>query len=61
MFTVSLPRNYRNQQIADFGRIEGLPGIYMANQLAQSIVDDPSAVHYEKNYNQYQQTKVQLV
>ena len=57
MFTVSLPRNYRNQQLADFGRIESLPGVYMANQLSRSVVEDPSTVHYDKNYNQFQQSK----
>ncbi len=58
MFTLSLPRNYRNQQIADFARVEGLPGVYMANQLEASIFDDPSSVPYDKNYNDYLQSKV---
>ena len=59
MFTLSLPRNYRNQQIADFARVEGLPGVYMANQLDASIFDDPSSVPYDKNFNDYLQSKVQ--
>lgn len=58
MFTLSLPRNYRAQQIADFARVEGLPGIYMANQLDSTILEDPSAKPYDKNYNEYLQTKV---
>ena len=61
MFTLSLPRNYQNQQIADFARVEGLPGVYMANQLEASIFDDPSSVPYDKNYNDYLQTKVSVV
>ena len=58
MFTLSLPRNYRNQQLADFVRVEGLPGIYMANQLDDSIFEGPGAKPYDKNYNEYLQTKV---
>lgn len=58
MFTLSLPRNYRNQQIADFARVEGLPGVYLANQLEASIFDDPSSVPYDKNYNDYLQSKI---
>ena len=58
MLTLSLPRNYHNQQIADFARVEGLPGIYMANQLDASIFEGPSAKPFDKNYNEYLQTKV---
>ena len=58
MFTLSLLRNYRSQQLADFVRVEGLPGVYMANQLDASIFEGPSAKPYGKNYNEYLQTKV---
>ena len=57
MFTLSLPRNYRNQQVADFARVEGLPGTYMANQLEATIFEDPSSIPYDKNFNDYLQTK----
>lgn len=60
MFTLSLPRNYRNQQIADFARVEGLPGVYMANQLAATIFEDPSSRSHDKNFNEFLQTKVRL-
>lgn len=61
MFTLSLPRNYRNQMIADFARVEGLPGVYMANQLEASVFEDPSSIPYDKNFNDFLQTKVSSV
>lgn len=58
MFTVSLPRNYRNQQIADFARVAGLPGIYMANQLDAGVLQEPSGPHHYTNFKDHLQTKV---
>lgn len=58
MFTVSLPRNYRSQQIADFARVAGLPGIYMANQLDDAIFQDPATPHYYTDFKDHLQTKV---
>ncbi|KAL3138147.1 hypothetical protein ABBQ38_005375 [Trebouxia sp. C0009 RCD-2024] len=58
MFTVSLPRNYRSQQIADFARVAGLPGIYMANQLDDAIFQDPATPHYYTDFKDHLQTKI---
>lgn len=58
MFTLSLPRNFRNRHLADFVPVEGLPGVYMANQLDASIFKSPTSKPYDKDYNEYLQTKV---
>ena len=57
MFTLTLPRNFRKQQIADFGPIQGLPGVYMANQLAAGVFDDPHSGQF-RDYAAYLQSKV---
>jgi len=33
IFTLALPRTYRTAAASDFARVEGLPGVFMANQI----------------------------
>jgi sortilin len=33
IFTLALPRTYRTASASDFARVEGLPGVFMANQI----------------------------
>ena len=58
MFTLSLPRAYQTERIADFARIEGLPGVYMANQLDSKVFDDPKAKPADIPWSNFLQTKV---
>eukprot|EP00884_Botryococcus_braunii_P007264 jgi/Botrbrau1/16539/Bobra.0327s0006.1 len=57
LFTLSLPRNYRQHFVTDLARVEGLPGIFMANQLSGERLHDPAFVH-DLDYDRYVQTKV---
>ena len=49
--------NFRRRYITDFGRIEGIPGVYMANQLSSKMLTDPSAMR-GLDYEKFIQTKV---
>jgi hypothetical protein len=44
LYTLSMSRNFRRRFITDFGRVEGVPGVYMANQLSPKMLNDPSAL-----------------
>ena len=55
MFSLSLARNYQTEHIADFGRVEGLPGVYLANQL---MVEDPATKPRDRPWSDFLQTKV---
>lgn len=51
LYSLSMPRNFRRRYITDFGRVEGVPGVYMANQLSPDIMADPTSkksIDYEK-------------
>ena len=52
--------NFRRRYITDFGRIEGIPGVYMANQLSSKMLTDPSAMR-GLDYEKFIQTKVCLL
>jgi hypothetical protein len=46
-----MARNFRRRYITDFGRVEGVPGVYMANQLGPDVMGDPGSrktIDYEK-------------
>ena len=49
--------NFRRRYITDFGRIEGIPGVYMANQLSSKMFTDPSA-RRSLDFEKFIQTKV---
>ncbi|KAK9845742.1 hypothetical protein WJX81_001203 [Elliptochloris bilobata] len=53
LYTLSMTRNYRRSFITDFGRVEGLPGVYLGNQLHESFRTDPRLA-----FEKYVQTKV---
>ena len=57
MFSLSLARTYQTEHIADFGRVEGLPGVYLANQLMTGALD-PSSKPKDKPWSDFLQTRV---
>ena len=59
LFTLSMTRNFRRSFITDFVRVEGLPGVYLANQLSKEVFEDPSMIRRQgKVYEDFVQTKV---
>ena len=44
LYTLSMLRNFRRRFITDFARVEGVPGVYLANQLSSKMVSDPAAM-----------------
>ena len=44
LYTLSMLRNFRRRFITDFARVEGVPGVYLANQLSNKMISDPSAM-----------------
>lgn len=58
MFSLSLARNFQTDRIADFGRVEGLPGVYLANQLGDQL--DPSTKPRDLPWSNFLQTKVSI-
>ncbi len=41
LYSLSMTMNFRRRYITDFGRIEGIPGVYMANQLSSRDAHRP--------------------
>ena len=60
LFSLSLPRNFRRAYTADFARVEGLPGVLLANQLSRQVLDQPPPAWGQLDYESYVQTKVGL-
>ena len=58
LYSLSMTMNFRRRYITDFGRIEGIPGVYMANQLSSKMLTDPSAMR-GLDFEKFIQTKVQ--
>ena len=58
MYSLSMTMNFRRRYITDFGRIEGIPGVYMANQLSSKMFTDPSA-RRSLDFEKFIQTKVE--
>lgn len=58
MFSLSMARNYQTERIADFGRVEGMPGTYLANQLDATHVDNPATKPRDMPWSNFLQTKV---
>jgi hypothetical protein len=59
LFTLSMTRNFRRSFITDFARVEGLPGVYLANQLSKEVFEDPSMIRRQgKVYEDFVQTKI---
>lgn len=58
LFSLSLPRNFRRTYTADFSRVEGLPGVLLANQLSREVLDEPPKIWGFPDYEGYVQTKV---
>ncbi|KAK9828958.1 hypothetical protein WJX72_003046 [[Myrmecia] bisecta] len=58
LFTLSLPRNYRRNYVSDFGRVEGLPGVYLGNQVNGHMMSDPAWQTRGMDYENFLQTKV---
>ena len=57
MFSLSLARTYQTEHFADFGRVEGLPGVYLANQVRTGD-QDPSPKLRDKPWSDFLQTRV---
>ena len=55
LFSLSLARAYRQNGLVDFERVEGMPGIFLANQISISALED-----YDFDYEKYISTKVML-
>ncbi|KAL4423249.1 hypothetical protein ABPG77_000041 [Micractinium sp. CCAP 211/92] len=53
-YTVSLRSVYRREFIADFSRVEGIPGMFIANQV------DDAAMGATKSYTDFLQTRLSL-
>lgn len=49
--------NFRRRYITDFGRVEGVPGVYMANQLSLNMLHDSGNFH-PINYEKFIKSKV---
>ena len=64
LYTLSMSRNFRRRFITDFGRVEGVPGVYMANQLSPKMLSDPSALRsadFEKFIQSKACTRLRIV
>ena len=59
LYSLSMTMSFRRRYITDFGRIEGIPGVYMANQLSSKMLTDPSAMR-SLDFEKFIQTKVGL-
>ncbi|CAL5221253.1 g3408 [Coccomyxa viridis] len=57
LYSLSMTMNFRRRYITDFGRIEGIPGVYMANQLSSKMLTDPSAMR-GLDFEKFIQTKI---
>ena len=55
LFSLSLARAYRQNGLVDFSRVEGVPGIFLANQISLSALEN-----YDYDYEKYISTKVLL-
>lgn len=62
MYTMSLPRVYEDRYVADFVRVEGLPGYLLANQFNGDQFNDPSwqPIGRQTDEDTYVQSKVRL-
>ena len=60
LFTLSLPRNYRRGYKTDFSRVEGLPGVLLANQLGKDVLASQPGRWGLPDYDGSVQTKVSL-
>ena len=60
LFSLSLPRNYRRSYMADFSRVEGLPGVLLANQLGKDVLASQPGRWGLPDYDGSVQTKVSL-
>lgn len=60
IYTIGMRRNFQRGHINDFARVEGLPGMYLANQLDGKIFNDPSLMPSRSAYGEFVQTKLTL-
>jgi hypothetical protein len=60
IYSLGMRRNYRRGYVTDFARVEGLPGMYLANQLDGKIFRDPSLLPAKGSYSQFVQTKISM-
>lgn len=60
LYTLSMSANFRRRYITDFGRVEGVPGVYMANQLSLDLLHDSGNFH-PVNYEKFLKSKVRRV
>ncbi|KAK9831811.1 hypothetical protein WJX74_010382 [Apatococcus lobatus] len=60
MYTMSLPRVYEDRYVADFVRVDGLPGYLLANQFNGDQFNDPSwqPIGRQTDEDTYVQSKV---
>ena len=60
-----MPRSFKRSStggsLPDFARIEGLPGVLLANQLDAGVLEQYADGWRRPNYEQYIQTKVGAV
>ncbi|BDA42979.1 Vacuolar protein sorting/targeting protein 10 [Coccomyxa sp. Obi] len=57
LYTLSMSANFRRRYITDFGRVEGVPGVYMANQLSLDLLHDSGNFH-PVNYEKFIKSKI---
>ena len=59
-----MPRSFKRSStggsLPDFSRVEGLPGVLLANQLEASVLEQNADSWRRPNYEQYIQTKVRV-
>lgn len=65
LYTSTLPRNFKRQSVegamTDFARVEGLPGVVLANQLEAGVLEQYAESYRHPNYEEYIQTKVCMI
>ena len=52
-----MSRNFRRRYVTDFARVEGVPGVYLANQLSSKVINDPAAMR-SADFAKFIQSKV---
>ena len=62
LYSSTLPRNFKRQgtlgALTDFARVEGMPGVLLANQLEAGVLEQYAQSRRHPDYESYIQTKV---
>ena len=62
LYTLTLARNFKRMAaggaLTDFARVEGLPGVMLANQLESGVLEQYAEAYRHPDYEQFVQTKV---